>query len=289
MGKDLYEAFPESRRVFEQADQELGFALSRLCFEGPEAELRKTNNCQPAILTMSIAAWEAYKRVAGGEWRVASCTAGLSLGEYSALVAAGVMDFKDAVRVVRRRGEFMEEAAAARPGGMLSIIGLDVPAVKEICGKAGIEIANLNCPGQTVVSGSVEGIRNAQALAKEKGAKLAVILEVSGAFHSSFMKEAGARVAAELAGIRLQAPAMEVFANVTAAPQADAALIRANLEKQVSGSVLWEDSVRGMLAKGIKTFYEFGPGKVLKGLMRRIDSGVEVIPIEKKEDILKLS
>jgi [acyl-carrier-protein] S-malonyltransferase len=303
MGKDLYESFPESRRIFDAADAALGFPLSRLCFEGPETDLRKTDNCQPAIVTVSIAAWEAFKvtkspghKVTGtrscaapgqvGMAGTRSCAAGLSLGEYSALVAAGAIDFQDAVRLVRRRGEFMEEAAGRRPGGMLSIIGLDVIAVRDICSRTGIEIANLNCPGQTVVSGSVDGIRQAQALAKEKGAKLAVILEVSGAFHSSFMKEAGDRLSAELEKVRFHAAAMPVVANVTAAVATDAALIKENLRKQVSGSVRWEDSMRFMLEQGIKKYYEFGPGKVLKGLMRRIDSAVEVVSIEKKEDIL---
>lgn len=293
MGKDLYEAFPESRQIFDQADQELGFSLSRLCFEGPDTELKKTNNCQPAILTVSVAAWEAFRKVEGKGAKAEGsdsygCAAGLSLGEYSALVAAQTMDFKDAVRLVRRRGELMEQAAASRAGGMLSIIGLELAVVKEICDRTGLEIANLNCPGQTVVSGDVGAIQSAQTLAKEKGAKLAVILEVSGAFHSSFMKEAGEKLAIELAKVRVQSPYMDVIANVSASVEADPAQIRDNLRKQVSGSVLWEESVRCMLTKGIRKFYEFGPGKVLKGLMRRIDSGAEVTSIEKKEDILKL-
>jgi [acyl-carrier-protein] S-malonyltransferase len=286
MGKDLYGSFPESRKVFEQADEVLGFSLSRLCFEGPKEELTRTINSQPAILTVSIAALEAYRSQGGRTSEEAAYTAGLSLGEYSALVAAGAINFTDAVYLVRRRGEFMEEEAIKTPGKMLSIIGLDLEKVKELSSKTGVEIANINCPGQTVISGGVREITQAQNAAKELGAKMAVLLDVSGAFHSSFMQGASLRLAAELDKIKINNPRIMVISNVTARPALSAEEIKENLIRQVSGSVLWEDSMKFMLAQGIGNFIEFGPGKVLKGLMRRIDANASVKNVERKEDLL---
>lgn len=279
MGKDLYESFPEAKAVFDKADGVLGFSLSELCFAGPQPELTKTVNCQPAILTMSVAAWEAFKPKA-------NYAAGLSLGEYSALVATGALSFEDAVYLVRRRGEFMEEEAHKKAGKMLSVIGLDSAAIKEVCSKAHTEIANLNCPGQIVISGGVKEIQDAQGLVKERGAKMAIPLEVGGAFHSSFMREAGLKLAKELEKVKINTPQYPVVSNVTAKPVNSADEIKDNLIKQVSSSVLWEDSMKFILSKNVNTFFEFGPGKVLKGLMRRIEPNAQVINIEKKEDIL---
>ena len=259
-----------------------------MCFEGPQEELPRTQNCQPAILTMSIAALEAFKSSKSYEPSSVGYAAGLSLGEYSALVAAGAISFEDAVYLVRRRGQFMEEEAVRHPGKMLSVIGLDSAAIKQICADTQTEIANMNCPGQTVISGGVKEIEQAQALAKERGAKMAVMLEVSGAFHSSFMKEASLKLAKELDKINIVKPNIPVVSNVTAKPAGSAVEVKDNLIKQVSSPVLWEDSMKFMLAKGIRNFIEFGPGKVLKGLMRRIDANVQVINIEKKEDILSI-
>mgnify|MGYP001766362034 CR=1 FL=1 len=284
MGKDLYDNFPQAKAVFDQADEALGFSISNLCFNGPLEELTKTNNCQPAIVTMSIACWQAYL---SRNSQIEGYFAGLSLGEYSALVAAGALSFADAVYLVRRRGEFMEEEAQKRPGKMLSVIGLDLAAVKEVCVQAGAEVANINCPGQTVVSGSPAVIEQAQGLAKEKGAKLAVVLEVSGAFHSSFMQGASAKLSQELDKIKINAPRWPMICNVTGKPAADAAEIKQNLVRQVASSVMWEDSMRLILSQGAVNFIEFGPGKVLKGLMRRIDSGAQVLNIEKAQDLLK--
>ncbi len=284
MGKGLYEAFPESKAVFDKADKVLGFSISKLCFEGPQQELTRTVNCQPAILTISIAAWEAYRASRGVDFSTDGYTAGLSLGEYSALVAAGVINFEDAVYLVRRRGEFMEEEALKSPGKMLSIIGLELSLVRQVCLDANTEIANINCPGQVVIAGSAKEIEKAQELAKERGAKMAVMLEVSGAFHSSLMKGATVRLAAELEKIKLNAPIMPVVCNVTAKAATSAAEIKDNLIKQVASSVLWEDSMKFMLSKGVKNFIEFGPGKVLKGLMRRIEASAQVVNIEKETD-----
>jgi [acyl-carrier-protein] S-malonyltransferase len=285
MGKDLYEAFPASKKIFDKADEVLGFPLSRLCFTGPEEDLTKTNNSQPAILTMSIAALEAYKTVVSRSSLVVSYMAGLSLGEYSVLVAAGAISFEDAVYLVRRRGEFMEEEARKRPGTMLSVIGLDPEALKDICLKAHTEIANINCPGQIVISGGTKEILEAQALAKAAGAKMAVELEVSGAFHSSFMQGAALKLAAELNKIKISPARMAIVSNVSARPVTSPQEIRQNLIQQVASSVLWEDSMKFLLAEGVTDFIEFGPGKVLRGLMRRISTEARVINIEKKEDI----
>lgn len=288
MGKDLYDTFPESRAIFDQADKVLGFAISKLSFHGPQEQLTQTQNCQPAILTMSVAAWEALKGVVSRKSQVASHTAGLSLGEYSALVAAQALSFEDAVYLVRRRGEFMEEAALKKPGKMASILGLDLQKVKMVCQETKVEIANINCPGQIVISGGIKEIEEAKSLAEQKGAKKVILLEVSGAFHSSFMKEASLKLAQELEKIKIDNPKIPVVSNVSAKSVNSASEIRDNLIKQVASSVLWEDSMKFILSKGVVNFIEFGPGAVLKGLMRRIDEKAEVIHIEKKEDILNL-
>ncbi|MFH0791256.1 MAG: ACP S-malonyltransferase [Candidatus Omnitrophota bacterium] len=286
MGKDLYEAFPESRVVFERAEEVLGFDLKRRCFEGSEDMLKRTSISQPAILTVSIAAFEAFKTAAGYQLSAISYAAGLSLGEYSALVAAESLTFEDAVYLVRRRGEFMDEEAKRLPGSMLSVIGPDLEKVRQLCIDTGTEVANINCPGQTVISGGIKEIKNASLLAEERGAKMAVILEVSGAFHSSFMKGAALKLANEIDKLKIGLPKIPVISNITANPYASVKEIKENLVKQVYSSVLWEDSMRYMLSQGIVKFFEFGPGKVLKGLMRRIDVNAQVTNIGKKEDII---
>jgi len=288
MGKDLCEAFPESRRIFDQADQVLGFALSQLCFKGPLEELTKTQNCQPAVLAMSIACLEAFKSVPSTKYQVPSYVAGLSLGEYSALVAVGALSFADAVYLVRRRGEFMEEEALKQPGKMVSVLGLDLETIKDICRQTGAEIANINSPGQIVISGDARSIEDSARIAEEKGAKRAIFLEVSGAFHSSFMSQAASKLAKELENIKINVPGIPVISNVTAKPTSEPTQIRENLVKQVAGSVLWQDSMSFILTGGIINFIEFGPGKVLKGLLRRIDERAKVTNIEKKEDIAVL-
>lgn len=282
MGKEFYDFFPESKAVFEKADKVLGFSLSKLCFGGPKEELTMTRNCQPAILTATIAAWEAFS--AAG-MRVQGYAAGLSLGEYSALVAAEALTFEDAVYLARRRGEFMQDAALKKPGKMLSIIGMGLEEVKKVCADTGTEVANINSPGQIVLSGAPDKIKAAESLSKERGAKMAVVLDVSGAFHSSFMKEAGDMLAQELSKIEIRLPKMPVVCNVDASIPESAEKIRENLIKQVSSSVLWADSMKAIISKGVDSFFEFGPGKVLKGLMRRIDANARVVNIEKKEDI----
>lgn len=282
MGKELYESCPESKAVFDTADKVLGFSLSKLCFEGPKEELTKTQNCQPAILTATIAVWEAF--CAAG-LKTPGYAAGLSLGEYSALVAAEALTFEDAVYLVRRRGEFMQGAALKKPGKMLSVIGMDLESIRKVCADTGTEIANINSPGQIVISGAPDKIKAAEGLSKERGAKMAVVLDVSGAFHSSFMKEAGDMLAQELSKIEIRLPKMPVICNVDAAIPDSTDKIRENLIKQVSSSVLWVDSMRAIISQKVSSFFEFGPGKVLRGLMRRIDADAKVVSIEKKEDI----
>jgi len=289
MGEDLYAAFLESKAVFDKADKVLDFSLSKLCFAGPQEELTQTRNCQPAILTVSIAAFEAFKLITNYQLPITNYVAGLSLGEYSALVAAGAIDLEEAVYLVRKRGEFMEEEALKFPGKMASIIGLDLAIIKNICREAKVEIANINCPGQIVVSGGIKEIEGAAKLAEEQGAKRVILLEVSGAFHSSFMQGAALKLAGELEKIKINTPRIPLVSNVTAKPVAKPEEIKANLIKQITASVLWEDSMKFILSKNVTQFFEFGPGRVLKGLMRRIDETTQVINIEKKEDILNLS
>jgi [acyl-carrier-protein] S-malonyltransferase len=288
MGKDLYESFPQAKAVFEQADEVLDFSLSRLCFQGPQEELRKTQNCQPAVLTASIAALEALKAASGSKLQAPSYAAGLSLGEYSALVASGAISFADAVYLVRRRGEFMEEEAAKLAGGMLSIIGLAKEQLQRICAQSNTEIANLNSPGQIVISGEKKGLSEAEKLAKEAGANLVVSLQVSGAFHSSLMRPAALRLAKELEKIKINPLGIPVISNVSARAISSLDEIKDNLIKQVYSAVLWEDSMKFIISGGIRNFFEFGPGKVLKGLMRRIEPQAQVESVEKKEDIVGL-
>ncbi len=287
MGKDLYESFPESKAVFDKADEVLGFSLTRLCFQGPLEELTKTDNCQPAIVTMTVAAFEAFRTTEASKELSCGFAAGLSLGEYSALVAASALTFEDAVYLVRRRGEFMEEEARKYPGKMASVLGLDLAALKDICDKTGAQIANINSPGQIVISGGAAQVKEASAAAEQQGARRVIELEVSGAFHSSLMKGASVRLAGELAKIKIGEPRIPVISNVTGRPVTVPSEIRDNLIKQVASSVLWEDSMRFMLSAAVNSFIEFGPGKVLKGLMRRIDEKACVSNMEKKEDIVR--
>ncbi|MCM8779761.1 MAG: ACP S-malonyltransferase, partial [Candidatus Omnitrophica bacterium] len=198
MGKDLYASFPASREIFDKADKALGFNLSQLCFEGPLKELTQTQNCQPAIVAVTIAAYKAFILSPNPQVLKPNYVAGLSLGEYSALVAAEAISFEDAIRLVRRRGELMEEDAQKRPGSMAAVIGLDIEPLQSICREANVEIANLNCPGQVVIAGGREEIKTAEKLVMERGAKRVIILETSGAFHSSFMRDAAIKLGKEL-------------------------------------------------------------------------------------------
>jgi [acyl-carrier-protein] S-malonyltransferase len=283
MGKDLYERFPEAKGTLDTADGLLDFDLKGLCFDGPKEKLSTTGFSQPAILAVSVAALRALK--GRGPKHVVAASLGLSLGEYSALVSAGSLAFADAVKLVRARGRFMEEASKENPGKMASIIGMETSAVEGVCKEAGCEIANLNCPGQVVISGTTEGIEKAAALAKERGAKRAMILDVSGPFHSSFMKPAAEKLKGELEKVNVRKPSHKFIGNVDAAFGEEPQRIKENLLRQLTGRTLWESSIRVLVEGGVTRFYEIGPGKVLKGLLRRIDPALVVHSIGTVEDI----
>ncbi|MCU0651201.1 MAG: ACP S-malonyltransferase [Candidatus Omnitrophica bacterium] len=286
MGKDLYENFPEARQVFDKACEVLGIDLKKLAFEGPDQVLKPTNISQPAIVTMTIAAYEAFKKIHGV---VPVFCAGLSLGEYSALIASGSISFSEGISLIKKRGEIMEEAAKKHPGKMAAVIDLASDKLADICKNTGAQIANLNCPGQTVITGTADAVAKASAAAQEAGAKRVIQLEVSGGFHSSLMKEASLELEAVLNTINIKDAQIPVISNYTAQPQTDAKAIRADLVSQIYSSVRWEESMRCILAQGVTRFVEFGPGKVLKGLMRRIDPSAQVYSIEKKDDIINFA
>ncbi|MFE1625628.1 ACP S-malonyltransferase [Brevibacillus reuszeri] len=273
MGQALSEQSPAARQIFEEADAALGFSLSQLCFEGPEDELKLTANTQPAILTASIAVLAALKEKQPDF--SPAFVAGHSLGEYSALVAAGALSFADAVKTVRSRGQFMEEAVPAGQGAMAAVLNMDRAALHAVCEEVTasghpVQLANLNSPGQIVISGSAEGVKLAGEQAKAAGAKRVLPLNVSGPFHSSLMQPAADKLQAVLADVSVQDAAVQVIANVTARPVTEAATIVDSLIQQVSAPVLWEDSVQWMVEQGVTTFVEIGPGKVLAGLIKKI-------------------
>lgn len=283
MGKDLYDRFPEARQVFDAADSILRFPLSKLCFEGPEEELVLTANTQPALFTTSIACLRLLEKH-GIEPDV---TAGHSIGEYAALVAAGVLEFEDALPLVRKRGELMQEAGRWRPGTMAAIIGLDADEVEVVCSRAGdagiVDIANYNSPGQVVISGEVKAVEAASQYAKEAGARKVIPLSVSGAFHSRLMSDAAERLAVELNHACFDNAIIPVVANVTADYVYEADDIRDCLERQIAGSVRWEESVARMVDDGVTLFVELGAGKVLSGLIKRIADSVEVANVSDAE------
>lgn len=273
MGRDLVEAFPEARATFEEADEALGTALSRLCWEGPESELTLTVNAQPAILVHSVAVWRLIERRAPQ----VTLAAGHSLGEFSAYVAAGSLSFADAVRTVRRRGELMYRSGSERPGTMAAVLGLDDAVVDAVCtdasarGEGVVIAANFNAPGQVVVSGDVAAVRWAEAALKEAGAKRVLPLNVSGAFHSPLMEVAKAGLGEQLASVEVRDPRFPVVSNVTALPVSTAFDARRLLLEQLTSPVRWVASVEAMRSAGVEEFWEVGPGNVLTGLLRRID------------------
>jgi len=284
MGRDMYEESQAARAIFDYADATLGFSLARLCFEGPEEILTATENAQPALVTVCTALLAALGDSTDvspvvGRW--SSVVAGHSLGEYSALVAAGALDFATALRLVRRRGELM---AAAGEGAMAAIIGLDEAPLEALCHEASTEgapvvIANYNSPGQLVISGAVTAVEQACALAKERGAKRALPLKVSAAFHSPLMRAAADSLASVVADVPIADAHVPVLANVSAEPLFEADAIRRELAAQVTSAVRWIASVRHMTDAGVDTFVEVGPGAVLTGLIKRIAPGVQLVNI----------
>ncbi|HEV8353631.1 MAG TPA: ACP S-malonyltransferase [bacterium] len=280
MGREMAQAFPSAHDVFMRANEALGFDLARVCWDGPDDALRQTEVTQPALLTTSTALFTVL-REAG---HAPSLAAGLSLGEYTALVCTGAMDFEPAVRVVRSRGAFMTSAAAGRPTAMAAILGLDADAVRAVCVAAShagvVEPSNFNSPGQVVIAGDEAAVREGMAQAKTAGARRAVLLAVSAPFHTSLMAPAAARLAEALAAVAITAPAVPVVSNVTAQPVAAPDEIRRLLVAQVASPVRWDDSVRTMAAAGTETFVEIGPGTTLSGLIRQTLDGVRTLHVE---------
>jgi len=276
MGRDLAEASPAARRILETADAVLGYPLSRLCFEGPEDTLRQTACAQPAIFTVSLACLEAARELGGLSEEHPAFVAGHSLGEYTALVAAGALDLEMGLRLVQERGRLMQEAAEANPGTMAALIGLDDADVAELCTATGAELCNLNSPGQVVIGGPVEVVEAAVAAARERGAQRAVRLNVSGAFHTSLTAPAAQGMARAAAEAALRDPAIPVVVNGTGLPAHSASDIREELVYQLTHPVRWRESVEFMAGAGVSGFVEIGPGRVLSGLIRRTVPGASV-------------
>ena len=280
MGRDLAEKFPESKAVFDEADAALGFSLSQLCFEGSEEALKQTENTQPAILTVSTAAYRALEK----QGITPDFVAGHSLGEYSALVAAGALDFSTAVKLVRGRGRYMQEAVPAGEGAMAAILGLSPADVAEVCKKAAenevVSPANMNSPEQTVISGSAAAVKRAVEIASQSGAKRAVILQVSAPFHCAMMLAAQERLEADLRAANFSNLKFPLITNVDAEAITTGEEARDALIRQVTNPVRWLESIRDMIDNGVTVFVEVGPGKVLTGLLRQIDRSVRVFNVE---------
>jgi [acyl-carrier-protein] S-malonyltransferase len=277
MGKAFLEHSPTAKRLFDGANTLLGYDLARICFYGPDTDLTKTENAQPGIFLVSWVAYELLKERV--PTLTVEATAGLSLGEFTALCAAGAMLFEDGLRLVRQRGQFMQEACDQTNGGMAAIIGLDEAATQQVCQEAGVEVANLNCPGQIVVSGAVEKLPNAIELAKAKGAKKAIQLPVAGAYHSQLMASALPKLAAALDQVPIVPPRVPIISNVLGYPHGSTDDIRQNLVRQVTSSVRWEASIRYLLSQGFTRFIELGPGAALSGFMKRIDKSAQVLNV----------
>ncbi len=302
MGEELYRTQAAARWVFNRANEVLGRDITKLCFEGPEEELQTTANSQPAIFVVSIATFNALVEKikgfpVGAEGReifsesdipaAGALTMGLSLGEPTALVASGAMSFEDGLSFVKKRGELMEEAAKKNPGKMASILGLELEKVEKICKGIGCQVANLNAPGQVVISGHAGKVELASDIAKEQGAKRVIMLKVSGAFHSSLMAEAKVKLKAVLDNIKIKQPVIDFISNLDAQTTREPEIIRKNLINQLDNRTLWEDSVRRAASMGVSNYLEVGPGSVLKGLLRKIDESLNVTTLQTSEDIIK--
>jgi [acyl-carrier-protein] S-malonyltransferase len=293
MGQALVQAEPKAAAVFHQADEILGFSLSKLCWEGPEDALNATENTQPALLVHSVAVWTVFQD--RFPQFTPAALAGHSLGEFSALVAAGSLSFEDGLRLVRARGEAMKAAGDDKPGGMAAVLGLDVEQVRQICeqtsqqSSGGVWVANDNCPGQVVVSGDDKALALASHAFSEQGARKVVRLSVSIAAHSPFMEAAQARFASALDATPLGNPTAPVFGNVSAAPLRTAQEIQADLQAQLTATVRWTETIRAMASAGAMTFIEMGSGKVLTGLIRRIDSSLERHNLDEPESFVALA
>ena len=288
MGKELADNFSVARQVFEEADQALGFSISNLCFEGPEEELRKTVNTQPAILTVSVATLRVLQQ-AGISFDI---TAGHSLGEYSALVASGVLDFADAVRLVNKRGQYMQEAVPLGEGAMAAVMGMEREKVVEICAEVekeagAVQAVNFNCPGQIVIAGKTVAVEKAAAALKAAGAKRAIMLPVSAPFHSTLLQPAAEKLALELEKVSFHEPKLPVVANVTGKISTNSNEIKQLLVTQAANPVLWEDCVATVAAYGATVSVEVGPGKVLTGFTKKIAPEIATFNVEDMESLQK--
>ncbi|HUT68293.1 MAG TPA: ACP S-malonyltransferase [Dehalococcoidales bacterium] len=288
MGRDLYDNVKSARAVFEQADKALGFPISRLCFEGPEEELRQTINAQPALVTDAFACLEAAREISGSKLPAPDFVAGHSLGEYTALAVAGVFDFSAAVRLARERGRLMHEAGQKRQGAMAAIIGLDEAKLAEVCRNSDTVMANVNCPGQIVISGAAGNITKAMEMATAAGASRAIPLQVSGAFHSPLMQPAVEGMIKYLDATTFKTPSIPVIGNTTARPMTTAEAVKMELRNQLTSPVLWQPTIEYMISKDVSTFIEIGPGKVLTGLIKRINKEVATLNIGDLEAVRAL-
>ncbi|MEN6413482.1 MAG: ACP S-malonyltransferase [Veillonellales bacterium] len=288
MGKDLYDSFAVAKAVFEAADQALGFSITALCFDGPEEELRKTFNTQPAILTVSIACYEILKQ----HGLLPDIVAGHSLGEYSALVAAGSLSFRDAVQLVRKRGQFMQEAVPLGQGSMAAILGMDRAAVVAVCKATQeqygpVQAVNFNCPGQVVIAGKTAAVSRAVEALKAAGAKRAILLPVSAPFHSTLMQPAAEKLAAELNKVQIRDAVIPVVANVTGKVLVQESLIKESLVSQAANPVHWEDCIDEIMRFGATTMVEVGPGKVLTGFNKKISKEIRTLNVENVDSLEK--
>jgi [acyl-carrier-protein] S-malonyltransferase len=279
MGRDLFDNFDSAKAIFKKADEVLGFSLSRLCFEGPQEELLLTINAQPALVLVSFACLKAIEDMSNNSLPEPAFVAGHSLGEYTALAAANVIDFATAVYLARERGRLMYEAGLARPGGMVAIIGFDEASLAEVCNETETLIANYNCPGQLVISGTQENLPRAAELAKARGASRTIPLQVNGAFHTPLMQPAMEGLSEIIATLTFQDPTIPVVANVTAQPLTTAEQVKEELTSQLCNGVQWQRSIEYMVDNGVSTFIEIGPGKVLTGLIKRINRAVTTLNI----------
>ncbi len=285
MGKDLFDNSEAAAEIFKQADEVLGWSVSDVCFNGPAEKLTESKYCQPAIYTMSVACLAAFQEKFPAVKQIAN--GGLSLGEFAALCASGVYSFTDGLKLVAKRGELMDKACKETNGGMASVLGGDLEIIKEVCEQCDIDVANYNCPGQIVISGDKDKVTTAVAELKERGLKRVIPLTVAGAFHSRLMADAGKAFAEVLSETELAAPEVTVMQNFPGNEVKEVSEIKANLASQVAGSVRWEECVREMMAQGVDTIVEFGPGKVLTGLAKRTERSLKLFNANSIESIEK--
>jgi len=288
MGLGVYEQYRSARAVFDEADASLGFPVSRLCFEGPAEELTKTVNVQPAIVATSVACLEAARESLKAKLPTPAYMAGHSLGEYTAMIASGVLSLSDGLKLVRERGRLMYEAGLKAPGSMMAVIAFDRAPLAEVCAEAGVEISNINAPGQLVISGAVDKLHKAEQLAKQRGARRLIPLNVSGAFHSELMEPVMDEFGRVLESYDFQTPRIPIVSNVTALPLTTGREFREELLWQIRRCIQWQASVEYMTRQGVTTYCEIGPGTVLSGLIKRISPDAQTINISGVEDIAAL-